>query len=62
MVVLIAIASGGLPTKDVKVIIEYLQHTNVEKLDCFGGGDVVVCGRLGYPKIRTLARRERESE
>jgi hypothetical protein len=43
---------GRLPTKDSKVIIEYSQHTNVEKLDYFGGGYVVLYERLGSPKIR----------
>jgi hypothetical protein len=37
------------------VIIVYSQHTNVEKLDYFGGGYVGLCERLGSPKIRVLA-------
>ena len=49
------VVSGRLSTKGIKVIIEYSQHTNVEKLNYFGGGYVGLCERRGSPKIRMLA-------
>ena len=55
------VVSGRLATKGIRATIEYSQHTNVEKLDYFGGGYVGLCERLGSPKIRMVVSGEEAS-